>query len=183
MPWTNPPTFAANTVLKAPTMNNVVRDNLHSLGHLRPGARISRNSTGQNLFSGTPANVLFNSIDWNSPGSVVAIGPLAPLPAETDRITATIAGVYLVSGTVEFSSNATNSRQVIGYQQTGAGANQLGGVTDRAVSGFAHTMNFQFITWYLTVGDYVFIQANQNSGSTLTVGTNSNLSMVLLKAI
>lgn len=184
MPWTNPPTFAANTVLKAPTMNDVVRDNLHSLGHLRPAARISRNSTGQNLFSGTPATVLFNSIDWNSPGSVVAIGPLAPLPAETDRITATIAGMYLISGTVEFSSNATNSRQVMGYMNRAiGGVTDLGRFTDRAVSGFAHTINFQFITWDVQVGDYVYIQANQNSGSTLTVGANSNLSMVLLKAI
>lgn len=182
MPWTNPPTFAANTVLKAPTMNDSVRDNLHSLGHLRPAARISRNSTGQNLFSGTAATVLFNSIDWNSPGSVAAIGP-TPLPAETDRITATIPGMYLISGTIEFSSNATNSRQVIGYMnRASGGVSDLGGFTDRAVSGFTHTINFQFITWDVQVGDYVYIQANQNSGSTLTVGTNSNLSMVLLKA-
>jgi hypothetical protein len=183
MPWTNPPTFAANTVLKAPTMNDSVRDNLHSLGHLRPAARLSLSSSGQNLFNATPTTIQFTNVDWASTGSVAQFG-LAPLPSNTDRITATQAGFYFVSGTVEFSSNATNSRSVSGFMTRAiGGTNELGLFTDRAVSGSTHTINFQFMTWDVQVGDYFYIQAFQNSGSTLTVGLETNLSVVLLKAI
>lgn len=182
MPWTNPPTFVANTVLKAPTMNYAVRDNLFTLGHQRPATRLSVASASQSLFNNTATTVQFTNVDWSTTGSVVTFLPTGAV-TYADRITATIAGIYIVSGTVEFSSNATNTRQVMGYMnRAGIGVADLGRFTDRAVSGFAHTINFQFVTGVLAVNDYVYIQANQNSGSTLTVGTNTNLSMVLLKA-
>jgi hypothetical protein len=95
----------------------------------------------------------------------------------TSRYTAQVAGLYLVSYSVSFAPNATGNRQVR-LVVNGAALNQGGvsvegpacnGTNSWIGSGAAHV--------YLNVGDYLELQAWQNSGGNLTTNnTNTGMS-------
>ena len=182
MPWTNPPTFTANTVLKAPTMNSSVRDNLWTLGHERPAARLQAESSFQSVLNNSATTVQYSKINWASTGSIQTFGAFLPLQYG-DRLIVTVPGLYMITGTVEFSANANNTRAVDCYQNR-AGTNELmQTVTGLGSSAITTTLNFCYLSFYMSVGDYFFVQAFQNSGATLTLGTKTSLSYALLTAI
>jgi hypothetical protein len=177
MGWTYPKTWVDGETLTAPELNTHVRNNMWMFGHQRPGASISR-SSGFSIFSGSFTTVQWDSFRWASTGSVVPFNPVVA-PFYADRITATQAGLYLVTVTIEWTSNATGTRQIRATSNNGVDV-QLCQAVDQAVSGQTHRQNMTFYA-DMALNGYVYISVFQNSTSTLDViASNSIFTMTMI---
>ena len=87
-----------------------------------------------------------------------------------------LSGDYLITAIAVFASNATGYRQLVLYLN-GAGAGNLDGVTNAAVSGGVTTRLSFAGLFTLTSTDYVEAAVFQNSGGSLNI-TNASLQIV-----
>lgn len=87
------------------------------------------------------------------------------------------AGKYLVTGTVEFASNATGYRGVFLYKNA---ATQVCYVTIPAVNGNRTSITFSWVV-DLADADYVYLTLLQNSGGSLTVETGSGANAAFVR--
>ena len=92
--------------------------------------------------------------------------------SNTDRLTAPVAGTYLISGTVRFESNATGVRQVTVVLNSGSPIVFF--LTD-AVSANVTVLNVSTV-YQLAAGDYIQLRAFQNSGGSLNVEAQTSYS-------
>lgn len=96
------------------------------------------------------------------------------------RLTCKTAGVYVISGCVEFATNATGYRQV-GLLLNGTSHIAIQRAPANATSGSNHTVSVSSI-FKLEVGDYIELRPSQYSGGALNVVATTNhspeLSMV-----
>jgi hypothetical protein len=160
MPWTTPKTWAAGEVLTAANLNLYLRDNTEMMGASRPAARVFQ-STGTTLTSGVGANLLFDS-------EVFDVGALHSTSLNTDRMTISIAGLYLFQATVSFPPNATGYRRATINNQAGG---TIATDTRAAFGTFNNEVNLAGID-RLNPGNWVAVQATQSSGGNLTTVAN-----------
>lgn len=125
-----------------------------------PAARAS-NSTGESIPSGALTPLTYDTVSFN-------VGALYST-SSTDRLTAPVAGKYLMIATARWDNN-TAGRRLLFFQLNGSNANQLArdSVSPNNSSTFGPEQNVETV-YQLAAGDYVQVIAYQDSGSTLSV--------------
>lgn len=140
-------------------------DEFHALTwHAKPSVRVSNNAN-ITLTSGVSTALTFNTERFDRWG-------MHSTSSNTSRITATVAGMYHVGGCARFAANSTGSRSllirlngtsIIAFHREQSLAS---GVTVVAISTLID----------LDVGDYVELEATQDSGGNLDVDSTSSYS-------
>lgn len=126
-------------------------------------ARVAKVSTAQSIPTGTWTVLTFDYEDFD-------VGDMVDLSTNNDRITIKEDGVYLIIGQVAFDNNATGLR-FISILKNGARIAEGGsGVADGSYDARVNaSAMFEF-----TAGDYVQLQAWQNSGGDLNINNSNN---------
>lgn len=136
-------------------------------GELRlpvPQARVY-NDAALTIATATGTNLTFNSERYDE-------GGFHSTAANTDRLVAPITGLYLMTGHIQWASNATGVRGILIFLND---ATVIAWDTDAAVSG--SVMEQSISTLYrLTAGNYVTLRVFQNSGGNLNVNAAGNYS-------
>jgi hypothetical protein len=154
MAWTTPKTWSTNEVVTAANMNTHVRDNVAFLG--APPTCSAFNSVAQSLTSGVAAVMTADSENFDT-------DTMHSTSSNTSRITATTAGRYLFFTTVVFAPNNIGQRSV-DFRFNGSTVTTMMTVdTTGALSCILTAVK----TYVLTVGQFVEVQAFQNSGGAL----------------
>ena len=124
-----------------------------------PGARV-RNSSGEAVTSGIEATLTYDTEDFDT-------GGLHSTTTNTSRLTAPVAGKYLIMASAEWASNTSGRRLLIIL---------LNGSTEIARdsvspsnTGVFHPEQTVETVYQLAAGDYVEVMASQDSGSPLNV--------------
>lgn len=130
------------------------------------GARVY-NSTAIMLATGTATVLTFDSERKNT-------GGVHSTSANTSRLVCTAAGTYIISGCVEFASNATGRRSVFIFLN---GSVSIAGDLRLACTEAGTVTRVAVCTQYdLAIGEYVELYAMQSSGGNLNVQASSNYS-------
>ena len=124
-------------------------------------ARVYR-STNQSISDSTPQALTFDSERWDT-------GALHSTSANTDRLTAPVAGKYLITAHIQWASNATGERQLRVHDSSG---NVLAMDSRTPISGNVTRMSIATVV-ELTAADYVTIVVYQSSGGALDVANAS----------
>jgi hypothetical protein len=128
------------------------------------GARVY-NDADITLTTGTLTALTFNQERFDS-------DTIHSTSSNTSRLTATTAGVYVITGTARFATNATGNRRVLIRLN---GATYIAEQTQAAVSGLQTTLTVATI-YTLAATDYVELVALQSSGGDLAVTVSANIS-------
>jgi len=129
------------------------------------GTRVYNSTAIPLSTSGTWYNLTFNSERFDTDN-------IHSTASNTDRLTCSTAGVYLIIGSVRFASNANGDRLLSIVLN---GTTTLAMETTRAASGNPTTMTVSAI-YQLNVGDYVTLSAQQTSGGSLNIEAAGNYS-------
>lgn len=167
-----PSTVSTGGFLTSALWNGQVRDSVSFLTD--PPRFIGYQTSAQSLGSGTT----YTSLNLDS--EVLDTEGGHSTSTNTSRYTAVYAGLYQVSYTASFPTNATGNRS-IRLVVNGAAITGNGGcvVELPACTGSNSWVGAGAALVYLGVGDYLEMQAWQNSGATLALNTtNTGLSLV-----
>lgn len=159
MPWTTPKTWAAGEVVTAANMNLYLRDNTEIMGASRPSARIYQTAVNT-LLNNTPTSLQFDTESFD-------VGGLHSTTTNTERMTITTPGIYLLQATVSFAANATGYRRVSIVNQVG---NAIATEARAAFGTFNNEISLVGVS-RLAAGDYAYVQATQTSGGSLNTVT------------
>ena len=168
--YTSPKTWTTGDVLTAADMNTYVRDNVIFLANDRPKVRLYR-STDQSIPSANPQVVQFTSETFKN------VASLHSNSTNNSRISvpSAYAGLWMFTAAVTFEANATGFRQIdILYNSSTVIARQLVG----SAAGATPTNVTVTTVYQMTGNDWVEVQVNQNSGSSLYVKANTDFSPV-----
>ncbi|HTX69696.1 MAG TPA: hypothetical protein VMH50_11205 [Thermoleophilia bacterium] len=163
------PSAAAADTATAATTASTVSDGAVTTGKIGalPGAHVHA-GTAQNVADSTGTNLSFSVADYNVGGVYDATHP--------DRLTAPVAGKYLIIGSAFWPANAVGERNlVISKNSYTMAACELPGAT--GMDGLAQQVS---AVLQLDAGDVIRLWTYQNSGSTLNASQFSpgaNLSM------
>lgn len=163
MAWTAPRTWTTGELVTAAIMNTHVRNNLSFL-HDAPKVKMGR-STSLSIANDTVTAVAFTSARtfYNADGMWSG--------TNSTRLTAVRAGVYRVTAGVVWNANSTGFR-LLSIRKNGA--NDFGLVRDdAAVNEHGQTVS---VDLSLAVNDYVEMMLRQNSGGSLAIQANTDLS-------
>lgn len=120
-------------------------------------------STAISLTTATLTSLNFDTEDYDVSG-------MHSTSSNTNRITVPQAGVYRVTGSVQFAGNATKDR-LVGFSKNGTGAAFVNDGAQRAWPASAATTDDAYVTattdLALAAGDYVTLIVYQNSGGSL----------------
>lgn len=163
MTYTTPPTAVAGQPLAASDWNTKVRDSMEFV-YSPPGALVY-NSAALAINTGTITALTFNSERFDNDG-------IHSTSSNTGRLTCVTAGRYLISGSVEFASNATGYRQLLLRLN---GATYLANEVVPANASIATGVTTQRI-YPLVATDYVELLVVQTSGGSLNVTAAGNYS-------
>lgn len=174
MAWTPPRTWQPGELVTAALLNEQLRDNLLALDMQRTmTARVYR-ASNQSIPQFTDTPISFTDARYD-PQSLFS-------PSNPTRLTAIVAGVYLMTGHARFTVSSESRRLGI----------RLNGVTSLARQGRLNTpsgavVDVSVATLYaLNAGDYIELVAytNQSGGSIIETQTNysAELSIQLVGA-
>lgn len=164
MAWTSPPLWVAATTLTASQMNGNIRDNLIQL-HDAPSARVHR-TTAQAIAAGVTESLSFNSERYDND----TIHDVSTTP---QRLTCRTAGVYLITGSVEWDSGGTGGMRTL---QIALNSGNLLTSTNipGAATGAAQHQSVSTL-YKLAVGDYVSLDVRTtNDALNINVTANSS---------
>jgi hypothetical protein len=131
-----------------------------------PSARVYNNAAISHAISGTAQALTFNSERHDNAN-------LHDTVTNTSRLTAPVAGVYDISGHIDFAANATGARAA---QIRVNGTTIIANKNEMArTDGNAHTISIQ-TQYKLAAGDYVELLSNQFSGGALNINASPNYS-------
>ncbi len=130
-----------------------------------PGARVY-NSANFAVADATDTPITFNSERYDESG-------LHDTGSNTSRLTATYAGVYLITGHAAWETNATGIRRISVFLN---GSTALATSNVTSVSGVVVTRQSISTLYYLNIGDYVELYAYQTSTGSLNVSALGNYS-------
>lgn len=154
MPYTSLTTVASGNVID-PAWGNLVDSNLDFLAN-PPACRVYSSGSFSHASSGSAQPITFNSERYDTDS-------MHSTSVNTDRVTFTTAGLYLVEGGVQWDANATGVRYL---------AIRLNGSTiirlrqDNAVNDLGQLVS---TVYKFAAADYVQLMAFQNSGATRTI--------------
>lgn len=122
-----------------------------------PAVRL-RHSANQSLSSGSTVSLSFDTEDFDN-------DTMHSTVTNTSRITCVTAGKYMVRGQVTFANNATG-RRILSLVKNGVSTE--GRTIENPTNGSNHSQEVAAL-FDLVPGDYVQLQAQQTSGSTINV--------------
>ena len=125
-----------------------------------PFARVYNNAN-ISINNNTTTALTFNSERWDTDN-------IHSTSTNTGRLTCKTAGVYNISASVQFESNATGTRAITIL----LGGTTVIGSDQRLAANVATTCNLS-IDYVFAVNDYVEVQVYQNSGGALNVVATS----------
>lgn len=145
--------------------------------HYQPAVRVFHNAA-QALTTATFTALAFNSEHIDQSGN--AADTMHDTVTNNSRLTCRYAGVYQISGTVEFAANATGIRILRIRHSTGPTYISSMAITN---AGGADPTAITVSTLYpLAVNDYVELVAYQASGGNLNVTFNGNYTPYFMMA-
>lgn len=155
MPYTDPGAVTTGTTITS-TWGNAVRNAEQYLAN-PPACRVYHNAA-QSHTTGTEISLAFNSerFDTDSMHDPVT---------NNSRITFTTAGLYQITGCLEWTANTTGLRYAVIRLN---GVTNLCVVTNNASSSLTTDIVVSTL-WKAAAGDYVELRAWQNSGATLNI--------------
>lgn len=159
MPYSTPPTFTVGKIPTKSELDTLGTDIAYLAG---PPYCDLYLTAAQNVASGTS----YLSITFDT--EAADTDTMHSTSVNTSRITATTAGLYLVMGTAAIAANAT------GYRGLRIAKNGTTDVTrDQSPTTSAASAHWLNVVGFvrLSAGDYVELQALQNSGSALALST------------
>ena len=135
-----------------------------------PCVRVTHNAA-QSTTSGVTLALAFNTERFDQAAGVAST--MHDTVTNNSRLTAVYAGIYQISGSVEWAGNATGRRDL--FIRSSVGAAQIAYVTH---SNLANVTIEQSITtlWSMAVNDYVELCVNQTSGGALNVNSSASYS-------
>jgi hypothetical protein len=163
MAWTTPRTWSTGETVTAAIMNAHVRDNLNFL-YGAPACRAYHNAA-QATTTAVALALALNSERFDN-------DTMHDTSSNNSRITFTTAGRYVVTGSIEFASNATGVRTC---QIRLGGATVIAGVNDVDVAASLCVLPVATV-YSFSAAEYVELVATQTSGGNLNVNSSTNYS-------
>ena len=155
-----PRTWTVGELLTAAKLNTDLRDGLLFLFN-PPLCSLQTGSTTQSIANNTTTDIVFSTAA--SAIELVDSDGMHSLVTNTARVTAVTAGWYKTDGLVAYALNGTGSRSAI-IARNGAGQQEAAFHTSATVGIRAPIAAHNF----LSVGDYITLQAVQQSGGALS---------------
>ena len=138
--------------------------------HAKPSVRV-RNDAAITLSTGVSTALTFNTEVFDRWG-------MHSTASNTSRITSVVSGMYFVGGCARFAANATGSRSILVRKN---GSSNIAFHREQALAtGVAVVTISTFID--LDVGDYIELEATQDSGGNLDVDSTADYSPVFWAA-
>jgi len=128
-----------------------------------PGARVRSNAT-QTINTSTATALTFNTVDQNTAGVFNA--------AQPTRLTAPVAGTYVVTASVSWSNNANGIREL--HIRLNGGTTNLAIVSAGPTVGNPAPEQNVATTCHLNLGDYVEAVVWQTSGGSMDSWNSAN---------
>lgn len=155
-------TFTSGQILTAATMNDVAT-NLDNF-RVPPMCSVYRSAALSHTSNGAFQSIAFDTEDYDTDGMWTS-------GANADRITFDTSGIYLCEGAVAFSGNASNSRAIRIVDS--AAATIIAYASEPGPTAADGGALVCMRVWEFTAGDYIKLEAFQNSGGNLaySVGT------------
>jgi hypothetical protein len=132
-----------------------------------PGARV-RSTASQSIPTSTLTALTFNTVDANA-GGVFKL-------AQPTRLTAPVAGTYIITASVSWSNSAAGNRELIIEVN---GTTDIGVVSDGPSAVMTAPQQNVATTYHLQKGDYVRAMVWQTSSSTMDSWTDDHDAPVL----
>jgi len=160
MPYTTPKTWASGDVLTAADLNTYVRDNV-AFSANPPKVRVFM-SAAVNVATSTASAPTFDSERFDT-------DTMHSTTVNTDRITFTTAGTYLIGANLDWAANGTGSRSADFLLN---GVTVIPGQTYPAntEAGFS-TLQSPSTLYAFTAGQYATLRVRQNSGGAINLNT------------
>jgi protein involved in polysaccharide export with SLBB domain len=134
------------------------------------------NNANISIANSTVTTLTFNTNRFDQGTSV----PQHSTATNTSRLTCQQAGVYIITGNVQFDNNSTGGREAWIILN---GTTSLARKVVLATSGLSAPQDLSLTTeYYLSVGDYVEFQVWQNSGGALNIQLAANESPEFMMA-
>jgi hypothetical protein len=162
MPYTTPAAVSSGAVISKTTFGDVVIADLNFLAN-PPACRV-HNSGTQNLANNTEVALTFDSERYDT-------DTMHSTSSNTSRITATTAGLYLITGHVQITGDTDYISIVVSIRLGGTTA--VAAIRETAPGTSANQKMFSIATVYkLAAGNYVELtvsQENTSAGTSTTV--------------
>jgi hypothetical protein len=158
MAYATPRTWVSGDVLTAAQMNQDVRDNVSFLAN-PPACRV------YNSASIVVANTTWTALTFDTERYDTAA--MHSTASNTSRLTAPVAGLYLITGHIAWGNNAVGERLVaIRHNDATDIANVSLFGTAGSTSSLMKTVS---TVWKMAASDYVELRVYQSAGGSLTV--------------
>jgi hypothetical protein len=131
-----------------------------------PSARVYNNANISHATSATFQALTFNSERWDS-------DEIHSTSSNTGRLTCNTAGLYLITGHIEFAANATGNRGA--RIRLGGSTNIASALRPAATGGDISDVSVA-VTYRLAETEYVELLSYQSSGGALNVLSSANFS-------
>lgn len=161
----SPRTWTVGELLTAAKMNTDVRDGLNFL--LAPPLAVLTKNATQSFSSGS-----YVAVTW--PTELVDRDGGHSTSSNTSRYTSQTAGYYTLHEWHEWSLDSTSGYRRTGFRVNGSSVTHQEGRPQPSLMNMTHLSGMVF----LAVGDYVEVMADQNSGTSLTIGSNARCDIV-----
>ena len=119
-----------------------------------------RNSSGETIPSSSSTTLTYNTEDFDTAN-------LHSTTSNTSRLTAPVAGKYLITASAEWTNN-TSGRRILILELNGTTQIMRDSVSPNNDSGIGPEQSVETV-YQLAAGDYVEVIAYQDSGSSLAV--------------
>jgi len=155
--------------------NDVTAARLNAIGdgivqaQQMPAARVTHNAA-QGTTTAVDFVLAFNTERFDQMGG--GADTMHDTVTNNSRLTCRYAGIYLISGNIQFASNATGTRYV---KIRLNGTTEIARVQLVAAASDTHTLHVSCL-YSLAVNDYVELLALQSSGGNLNVNSAANYS-------
>jgi hypothetical protein len=163
MPFTTPRTWVVGEMVNAALLNTYIRDNLQFL-HDEMACRVTRTGAAQSIPNAAFTTIDLDTTDFDtSPGS-------AMVDLVNNRINFLVSGKYLIGAILQYASNSTGVRSMrVTYRDTVANSIIAFLRTSVEPTGLATTYGEGMFD--CKAGDYIYLEAYQDSGAALTALT------------
>lgn len=164
MPYTSPAAITTGTVISKSTFGDVVKADLDFLAS-PPACRVY--GAGLATSNNTLTAITFNAERYDT-------NTMHDNVTNNTRITFNTAGVYIVTGHVEWQTSGVGVRTLTVYLN-GTGGTRIASSTVLPLSADPTDMSIS-TTYKFGVGDYIVLAGTQTSGGVLNVSNVSNYS-------
>jgi hypothetical protein len=159
MAWTTPRTWVTSEMATAALLNTYVRDNLVAVRD-QASCRLKRTGAAVAVTTAVALKVNFDATEWDTTGTMADL--------VNDRITFPDSGKYIIGGHLAFGAGVTGRREmrIVYFDLV---ANAAIRVLIEANEGIAAARNVLSIEslFDCKAGDYIYMEAFQNSGGNL----------------